>query len=508
MMSRRLDRYPTDPVAFIDDCLPLNERGERWRLEPHQRAFLHAAFTFDAAGCVGSDTILYSCPKKSGKTTLNAAVTCWWAFTQEAPNELLIIANDFEQAQDRVFKTLVGLIKHNPTLARSAVITAKQIVLSNSTTITVLASEYAGAAGSNHGFTSWDELWGYTSEPSRRLWEELTPVPTRRNSLRFITTYAGWEGESDLLWGLYKLGVSPDEHSDGRGERLDPDLPLFANREARLLAYWDHEPRMPWQTPTYYRSQRRVLRPSTYLRLHENRWTTTETTFLTPELWDPNVDAAHHPLGPNPYLVVHIGVDAGIKHDNAGIVVVARDRGRFVLVWHRLYKPTPAAPLDLEATVEAELLALAAQFAVQAIYVDPYQMHRSITTLQQAGLPVREFPQTPSNTTRMGQVLYDLLKSRSLVLYPDDELRQQALHTVAVETPRGFRLAKEKSSHKIDAIIALAMAAIAAIDTNADAQAAVLAAAMDPAQIELEFDQIRRAMPNVDWQLMSDDTLS
>jgi hypothetical protein len=107
--------------------------------------------------------------------------------------------------------------------------------------------------------------------------------------------------------------VSPDEHSDGRGQRLDPDLPLFANREARLLAYWDHESRMPWQTPAYYHAQRRVLRPATYLRLHENRWTTAETTFLTPELWDPNVDAAHHPLGPDPRLVVAVGVDAGDK---------------------------------------------------------------------------------------------------------------------------------------------------------------------------------------------------
>jgi hypothetical protein len=126
----------------------------------------------------------------------------------------------------------VGLIQHNPTLARSAVITAKQIALSNGTTITVLASEYAGAAGSNHGFTSWDELWGYTSESSRRLWEELTSVPTRRNSLRFITTYAGWEGEADLLWELYKLGASPDEHSDGTGGATGSPPALFANREA------------------------------------------------------------------------------------------------------------------------------------------------------------------------------------------------------------------------------------------------------------------------------------
>jgi len=36
-----------------------------------------------------NDTIIYSCVKKSGKTTLNGALTLWWAFTQEAPNEIL-----------------------------------------------------------------------------------------------------------------------------------------------------------------------------------------------------------------------------------------------------------------------------------------------------------------------------------------------------------------------------------------------------------------------------------
>ena len=67
----------------------------------------------------------------------------------------------------------------------------------------------------NHGFVSYDELWGYTSEASTRLWQELTPVPTRKNSIRFITTYAGFEGESKLLWDLYRQVVSPDEHPEG-----------------------------------------------------------------------------------------------------------------------------------------------------------------------------------------------------------------------------------------------------------------------------------------------------
>src|SRR5262245_33131965 len=44
-----------------------------------------------------------------------------------------------------------------------------------------------------------DELWAYTSEGARRLWDEMVPVPTRKVSGRLTVTYAGFEGESVLL---------------------------------------------------------------------------------------------------------------------------------------------------------------------------------------------------------------------------------------------------------------------------------------------------------------------
>jgi phage terminase large subunit-like protein len=465
----RLALYPTDPVAFIDDQLPRNELGQPWRLTDHQRAILRHAFAFDQDGCLPWDTIVYSCPKKSGKTAINASLTLWWGFTQESPNELLITANDLEQAQGRVFKACVGMLRSNPDLARSAEITTKQITLSNGTSITVLASEYAGAAGSNHGFTSWDELWGYTSESSRRLWEELTPVPTRRNSIRLVTTYAGFEGESELLWSLYQLGVGPDEHAGGQGGRLHPELPLYANREARLLCYWDHAPRLPWQTPAYYATQRRTLRPSTFLRQHENRWTVAESVFITPALWDTCVDRDRTSLLPTREHALFVGVDASTKHDSSAVVAVRWDTNNknattLILASHRIWRPSPESPLDLEATIEAYLRELHARYRVKAILCDPYQLHRSITTLKAAGLPIQEFPQTVDRTTRMGQALFDLLQGRNITLYPSPELRQQALATVAIENPRGFRIAKDKAANKIDAIVALAMACVAALD--------------------------------------------
>src|SRR4029450_3013045 len=262
------------PITFIDLLVKKNELGQPLALMDHQREILRLAFAFDENGRLPWDTIIYSCVKKSGKTTLNGAITLAWSFTQEAPNEILILANDLEQPLARVFKTMEGLIKFNPELKAEAEVQAKNIYLTNGTTLTAISGDYQGAAGSNHGLVSYDELWGYISESSTRLWEELTPVPTRKNSIRFISTYAGFEGESGLLWDLYKQVVSKDEHPEGQGERLHPDLPIYANREARIVAYWDHEPRMPWQTQAYREAQRRTLRPNTSLRLHATRWTT------------------------------------------------------------------------------------------------------------------------------------------------------------------------------------------------------------------------------------------
>jgi phage terminase large subunit-like protein len=390
-------------------------------------------FAFDDNGRLPWTTFIYSTIKKEGKTAIAQAVTTWWAFTQEPPNELKIVANDLDQSVARVFTGIKGLLRHNPQLGVSADVRATTITFSNSTVISAIASDYAGEAGSNHGFTSWTELWGYTSESSRRLWEELTPVPTRRNSIRFIDTYAGFIGESDLLEGLYKAVVAPEEHPEGKGKRIHPTLPIYANREARIVAYWDHEPRMPWQTATYLSGQRASMRPNAYLRLHENRWVSGSEQFVTQDLWDACVDQTHHPYVVAAPSDVWLGIDAGIKHDSSAGVAVRRDGQRVELVSHRIWKPT---------------------------------LHRSITTLRAGGVPIQEYSQTPPNLTAMGQQFFDLLRGRSLRLYPDAELRQQALNTVAIESSRGWRIAKEKSSKKIDAIVALAMAFMAALEVR------------------------------------------
>jgi hypothetical protein len=97
-------------------------------------------------------------------------------------------------------------------------------------------------------------------------------------------------------------------------------------------------------------------------------------------------------------------------------------------------------------------------------YYDPYQFHGSAMRLRAAGVRIDEFPQTSANCTRMGQTLFELLTGKHLRLLPFDDLRAQALNTIAIERARGWRIAKEKASRKIDAIVALSMACVAALD--------------------------------------------
>lgn len=79
------------------------------------------------------------------------------------------------------------------------------------------------------------------------------------------------------------------------------------------------------------------------------------------------------------------------------------------------------------------------------------------------GVPMQEFPQTTDRLTMAGENLYSLIASRGLRVYADADIRSAISHAVTVEGPRGSRIAKSKASHKIDVVVALAMACLAAV---------------------------------------------
>jgi phage terminase large subunit-like protein len=197
----------------------------------------------------------------------------------------------------------------------------------------------------------------------------------------------------------------------------------------------------------------------------ENKWVTSEATFVPMEWWDACVDQSMRPLIGDSSLPVWIGLDASLKRDSTAIVAVTfdRDANRARLVWHRIFQPSPDDPLDFEATVESTLLELRGRFYVREVRYDPYQLVAVAQRLSAQELPMVEFAQSVPNLTEASSNLYELVKGRNLAVYPDAEMRLAISRCAALETSRGWRIAKEKVSHKIDVVVALAMAALGAV---------------------------------------------
>jgi phage terminase large subunit-like protein len=454
-LSRLLSKWRRDPIAFITEVLRDPETGRPFGLYSAQERFLREGFTPGRDGRLPFTELVYSCPKKSGKTATGAMAILYVIVCLGGPYaEGYCVANDFEQAQGRVFQQIARIIEASPLLRGSAKITANRIEFpSTGATISAIASDYAGAAGANPTITVFDELWAYTSERARRLWDEMVPVPTRKLSVRLTVTYAGFEGESVLLEELYKRGVV--------GEQIGPSL----YRRGRLLMFWSHEPVAPWQTRTWLDEMRETQRLNAYLRMIENRWVTSESNFVEIEWWDDCVDPKLSPALADLELPVWIGLDASLKRDSTAIVCCTFDRavGKVRVVWHRVFQPSPEDPLDFEATVEKTLLDLRRRFDVREVRFDPWQMQAVAQRLRTSGLPMVEFAQSVPNLTESSTNLYETIKGRNLIVYSDDEMRLAVSRCVALETPRGWRIAKEKVSHKIDVVVALAMAALGAV---------------------------------------------
>lgn len=436
----------------------------------HQREILDHCLTPLEDGSLPYTTVVYSCVKKSGKTTIAAAVGAWAGDEFQDNSEIYCLANDEEQARSRVFKDISYHVKR----ARIANPLKTVIQYPNDTTIQSLATEYKSAAGARHAVTIWDELWAYTSNNSRMMWAEMTPIPTVKTSLRLVVTYAGIAGKSELLEDLYKKVVEQGEPVPELAHIVDAAGKPVCFRRGRIFAYWDTVPRMPWQTPEYYEEQLELERPSDFLRHHRNQWVTEFEQFVPMEWWKA-CEVLEVPLmmdkeSQYQRWPIVIGVDVGVVHDCTAVAGVYYDSGakRVGLAFHKIWTPTKENPIDLEDTVEKFILEMKAQFNIHAVVYDPTNFHRSMTTLKDKfGINMVEYPQSPGRMEIVGQSFYDAIRGRYLAVYADDEIRSHIRHTTAENRGRGFRLVKgDKMGKPMDFTIALAMATHFAISSG------------------------------------------
>jgi phage terminase large subunit-like protein len=455
--ARSLAYWRAHPIEFIETVLFDPETRRPFKLLPVERAFLEHAFKIGPDGRLLYNEWLYSCPKKSGKTTFEALIELAMTLLfGGAYPESYILANSQEQGKGRVFEICCRIVNASPLLKDEADITTDKICFpAFNATIQAIPCDAGSAAGSNAVCAGFDELWAYTSEHARRLWDEMTPPPTRKIACRVTVTYAGYEGESVLLEELYRRGLQQPLVGED----------LYAGDG--LLMFWSHKPVAPWQDEAWLTSMRRE-RASAYQRQVLNQFASSSSQFIEMSWWRSCVDPNATPALADKTLPVWVGVDASTKHDSTAVVAVTWSvtTRKVRLVFHRVFQPSERAPLDFEATVEATLLDLQRRFRVRRVLFDPFQMASTAQRMQKAGVPMREFAQTPANLTVIGTNLFELIRSAGLVAYPDEGIRLAISRAVVKENARGLQITKEKSSHKIDVVVAMAMAAHAAVQQS------------------------------------------
>ena len=166
-------------------------------------------------------------------------------------------------------------------------------------------------------------------------------------------------------------------------------------------------------------------------------------------------------------IPIYVGVDASTKRDSTALVAVTFDKKTQMvrLVQHRVFTPAPGDPDQLRGIRSRPPSSIGAQrFVLRQVLVRSVPDGRRVSQrLAKAHVPIEEYPQTVPNLTAATSNLFDLIQSRSIALYPDAAMRLAVSRAIIVESSRGWRLDKLKQQHKIDVVVALSMACLAAV---------------------------------------------
>jgi len=315
-------------------------------------------------------------------------------------------------------------------------------------------------AGADPVLSCFDELWDYRTEAAHRFFDEMVPPPTRKKAARLTVTYAGYTGESVLLESLYNRGMG------------QPEVAPSLRAGDGILMFWTHEPIAPWQDDAWVEQMRRQLRPLQFARMIRNEWVSSESSFVDMADFDLCIDPDQRQELVNKGLPIWVGFDGSVSRDWTAVVAVTIDRktGRLRLVWHKLFKPTAQRNIDFEDVFDF-IRQMSKNFSIQQVAYDPHQLASISQRLTSCGVPMEKLNQTSSNLTAIGSVLYEAIKVHSISFYEDGDLRRSMSRAIAVESgSSGWKITKSKASHKVDFVVALAMACHAATQALAKPQ--------------------------------------
>lgn len=451
-------------------------------LAEHQQRIIDEALSKRADGLLKYSTVIYSAPKKSGKSAVTSGVMLYTGY-QNPNSYIACVANDGKQSADRLYAPIYTNFRlHKQYNGPLVGVDPNKIdvTLPNFTKIEAIPCDAAGEAGSQPIFIAYSELWGFETETKRRVFTELTIPPTLYGrAMRWIETYAGYAGKSLLLEGLYDVGF---RHGVPHPDFLDlqgRDGPVVrVNEQAGMFVYWDSEPRMIWQSPEYYREEASVLVPTEFRRIHRNEWVSPMDSFIEEAWWQACETTELPSLYDGSDVPVVVAIDMANTRDCAALVAVTRDPfnpdNRVAVRAVRIFNPkVTGGIIDQEELIRPVIEDWAKRWNVVCWVYDPYQMAKLAQDMVREGKGwFKVFGQQQPRAVA-DKELHDLIIARQVSWSAQategdvgnrgdssdrDTLYKHITRAGASTTGNAYRIEKLSTNTKIDAAVALSMA--------------------------------------------------
>lgn len=432
-------------------------------LRPWQKTLLRMLFARRPDGRRRHRLALIGMPRKNGKSAIGSGLALDGLLFDGRGAEVYSAAAEKEQARI-VFGDTKKMIEASPELAEVCRPMKDVIeVPSTGSIYRVLSAEAYSKEGLNISRALIDELHAHQSDD---LFNVLTLASAARVDpmVIAITTagvMTGRDGKDSICYRLWKYGRDIAE-----GAAVD---------ESFFMAWWgapdgaDHLDPKVWEAanpgfgdlvdPEDFVSASKRTLEAEFRTKRLNQWVATSTAWLPAGAWDACCDPDGD-LEDGDEVV--LGFDGSFNNDSTALVAVRPGERPFVAavkVWER----PDAAGADWRVPildVEDEIRSACRRWQVTEIVCDPFRWARSYQVLEDEGLPVVEFPQSPQRMVPATQRFYEAVLNRSLVHAGDPVLGRHLRNCVVKSDSRGSRVAKDAagSQRKIDAAVAAIMA--------------------------------------------------
>lgn len=433
--------------------------GQQIELRPWQDELLNNIFAVREDGRFKHRTALVGMPRKNGKSAISSGIALWGLFMGELGGEIYSCAADRDQARI-VFGDAKKMIEAEPELLAQAKLFRDAIEIpSTGSVYRVLSSEAYTKEGLSPTLVIMDELHAL---PNRELFDVMQlGMGARREPLLLAITTAGVKsdvtGQDSVAYSLYQYGQ--------KVARKEIDDPSF------FMAWWeapiesDHRNPETWKlaNPAYgdlnsvedFESAVKRTPEAEFRTKRTNAWVSSQTAWLPSGVWESREVAKEL----DPDVPIILGFDGSFSGDASvivGVTIEEKPHVFLVQAWEK--QPTDSDDWRVDSfEVENKIIEVCQKFNVKEIACDPFRWQRSMQVLQDAGLPVVEWPST--SAARMIPAcakFYDAVTGEKLTQDGNGLLARHISNAVVKTDRLGPRIVKEHrgSPRKIDAAVA------------------------------------------------------